>query len=156
MADSADSTHPFVYPYGFIVFWLNLEFIDALTFCQDSDMDVMNLQFYGFNVKWRKNKKDSHNIQIRIQCTRKQKRRQKLPCRHLKRRQGRIPYHYKKDIDHMLNAKNAELFKKSSGDTGDRCIIKRRTTTMNQMLWEKEATLYESARTSTVEQSLHE
>jgi hypothetical protein len=36
MADSADSTHPFVYPYGFIVFWLNLEFIDALTFCQDS------------------------------------------------------------------------------------------------------------------------
>jgi hypothetical protein len=63
MADSADSTHPFVYPYGFIVFWLNLEFIDALTFCQDSDMDVMDLQFYGFNVKWRKNKKDSHNIQ---------------------------------------------------------------------------------------------
>jgi hypothetical protein len=49
MADSADSTHPFVYPYGFIVFWLNLEFIDALTFCQDSDMDVMDFQFYGFN-----------------------------------------------------------------------------------------------------------
>lgn len=45
---------------------------------------------------------------------------------------------------------------KTSGDTGDRCIIKRRTTTMNQMLWEREATLYESARTSTMEQSLHE
>lgn len=56
----------------------------------------------------------------------------------------------------MLNAKNAEPFKKTYGDTGDRCIIKRRTTTMNQMLWEREATLSESARTRTVEQSLHE
>jgi len=49
MADSADSTHSFVYPYGFVVFWWNFEFIDALTFCQDSDMDVMDFQFYGFN-----------------------------------------------------------------------------------------------------------
>lgn len=49
MAFSQYSSHPFVFPYGFLALWSNFKCIGALTCCQNSDMDVMDFQFYGFN-----------------------------------------------------------------------------------------------------------